>query len=233
MANKIKLLTFYSPSHEELYNKFFLESFFIHLSQNFQLIPKRIEQFSKTGNYGEDGFEESMIFKIEHILENIEVGSMDLMVFSDADVKFMGNIRPHIEGDIGHLDIAFQDDVTCLCAGFFICRQNQKVLDFFRMVYELMNSNMKDGKMKNGLSDQIIINHLYRNLQSDIKIGKLDGSKYFTVAQSNGPNQWNGEDFSIPDNILVHHANWTVGIENKKKLLLLSSNKHEAIRNLV
>jgi hypothetical protein len=52
-----------------------------------------------------------------------------------------------------------------------------------------------------------------------LSIGRLDRNKYWTIANYTG-GVWNGSiDFKVPENILVHHANWTIGTDNKIKLL--------------
>jgi hypothetical protein len=45
--------------------------------------------------------------------------------------------------------------------------------------------------------------------------------RFFTVGMVTGGKRWEGEDVAIPRDILVHHANWTVGIDNKIRLLEL------------
>ena len=47
---------------------------------------------------------------------------------------------------------------------------------------------------------------------------KFLSRKFFTIAHSIG-RVWDGIEVDIPGDILVHHANWTVGINNKIKLL--------------
>ena len=53
----------------------------------------------------------------------------------------------------------------------------------------------------------------------------LPRNKYFTVAASTNAKQWVGQDFHVPTTIVAHHANWTVGLDNKLKLLQFVKNK--------
>lgn len=215
----MKLLTFYSDSHEKMYNDYFLKSFNEHLSNSFELIPKKIEQISKRGGFGDKGFEETMFEKIKHIISNIDVDSDEPMVFADCDIQFLKGFSEDILTELGDNDISFQNDVVCVCAGFFITKQNDKTKSFFENVLSIMNQNLINGELKKGISDQVIINHLINN-RYPLKFGILSKNKYFTVAASNlGPKQWNGEEFQVPKDILVHHANWTVGIDRKFQLL--------------
>ena len=64
----IKILTFYSDSHKELYEKYFLESFNKFLKKDFELDVLYIEQLSNSGAFGTSGFEETMLMKIKHII---------------------------------------------------------------------------------------------------------------------------------------------------------------------
>ena len=68
------------------------------------------------------------------------------------------------------------------------------------------------------LDDQEPLN---RALTSDNKIKKsLLPYKFFNPALDIGPNKWlPGTILKLPKDIILHHANWTIGIENKIKQL--------------
>jgi hypothetical protein len=206
-----KIITFYSDSHKEIYDMFY-KSYCKYLQDTFQLKVKKIEQVSPTGEYETEGFDLAMLEKIEWIIENIDLNDNNWMVFSDCDVQFFKNI----EENLGEYDILFQEDIGSYCAGFFICKQNQKVLDFFKYVYETLKLNL-NGK----IHDQTVINYLLLNkLFTNIEAGLLNRNKYWTVANSNGGRVWNGEEINnVPNDIIMHHANFTVGINNKINLL--------------
>jgi len=42
--------------------------------------------------------------------------------------------------------------------------------------------------------------------------------KFFSYGQLDR-GVWNSEDFNFPDNIILLHANWTIGVDNKIKLI--------------
>jgi hypothetical protein len=54
---------------------------------------------------------------------------------------------------------------------------------------------------------------------------KFLSRKFFTIGHIVG--LWNGQEFNMPYPILVHHSNWTSGIENKIKLLDIVRKKVE------
>lgn len=215
----MKLLTFYSDTHKELYEKYFLSSYNKHLSEDFELIAKHITQISKSGDYGSNGFLETMLEKVKHIIDNIDLSSNDPLVFSDCDIQFFDNFKENIIGELGDFDIKFQNDVSCRCAGFFICKQNNIVMDFFKEVY--------DETIRCGEHDQVAVNNLLMNNKfPDLKHGILS-NRYFTVPMTNGTRRWDGEEFDVPNDILIHHGNWTVGISNKMKIMEYVKNKRE------
>jgi hypothetical protein len=44
----------------------------------------------------------------------------------------------------------------------------------------------------------------------------------------NGDNQWQpGQKINMPKYLVMHHANWTVGIDNKLKLMKQVRNAYE------
>jgi hypothetical protein len=209
-----KILTFYSDSHSVLYNDYFLKSYNKYLSKNYTLLTKKIDQLSPSGDWASTGFDETMMEKVKWIIQNIDLNDSGYLVFADCDVQFFGDLEFNL---LNH-DILFQHDYfdNNYCAGFFICKQNKKVLDFFNLVQEVFHSNM-NGK----IDDQAIINKLLNNKSSNLNLnfGILPSNKYWTVAFSTNGVVWNGQDFICPSNIILHHANFTIGVENKIRLM--------------
>ena len=214
----MKLLTFYSDTHKELYEKFFVSSYNKHLKESFELIDRHVIQISEKGTYGSKGFEETMFEKITLVVDNIDIDSDEPLVFADCDIQFFGDFKEDIINDLGDKDISFQaNDDHNICAGFFICKQNKRTLNFFKEVKKRMLQNMENGQLRRGVSDQSIMNQMFR--EGKYNLGKLNPIKYFTVAITNGHTQWNGGDFKVPKEVLMHHGNWTVGLENKFKIM--------------
>lgn len=213
----MKIITFYSDSHYNIYNDYFLPSYKNYLSQN-KLITKKINQISPTGEYESEGFDNVMVEKINFIIENIDINEKTELVYADCDVQFFKNFSV----EMGDNDILFQDDFNAYCAGFFIAKQTQKVLDFFVDVKE------KFIKEKNGkIHDQNIINMMFNEGYNKIKKDFLPNDNFWTVAFSTQGQQWYGQDIEVPKNIVMHHANFTVGIQNKINLLNLVKQIYE------
>jgi hypothetical protein len=203
-----KILTFYSESHRELFENYFLKSYNKFLSGNYNLIVKKIDQISETGEFASKGFDLTMLEKIKFIIENIDFFDENFLIFADCDIQFFCNL----EYDLGYNDIIFQEDASTYCAGFFICRQNKKVKDFFECVKNKLLNDL------NGvIDDQGIINQIIDKF--DISVGKLPKDKFWTVGNSTNGLRWVGQDFYCPPTVQMHHANFTVGIDNKKLLM--------------
>jgi len=210
----MKIITFYSDSHYEIYKDYFLPSYEKYL-YNHKLISKKIEQISPTGEYESLGFDYAMLEKINLIIDNIDINDDSILVYADCDTQFFNDIKV----DIGDYDILFQNDFNSNCAGFFIAKQNKIVLDFFIDVKERFIRSM------NGtIHDQVIINILLSE-GYDIKNGLLPSNEFWTVAFSTNGHHWKGQDIIVPNEIIMHHANFTLGIESKIKLLKLVKNK--------
>ena len=122
----MELLTFYSESHKSMYENYFLQSYNKYLTNSFKLHAKEISQLSKTGDYDSTGFNETMLEKIKLILERFD-SSEEPFVFADCDIQFFGDFKESLISELGDYDIAFQDDIVCRCAGFFIAKRNERI----------------------------------------------------------------------------------------------------------
>jgi hypothetical protein len=213
-----KLLTFYSESHKDLYDNYFYPSYLKHLSKNYTLIAEIIPQVCPTGEFASLGFDDAMFKKIELIIKNIDIDDQNILVFSDCDIQFFSDLV----FDLTNNEILFQEDYNSKCAGFFVCKQTQNVLDFFNLV------KTEFTKAKNGkIDDQYVFNNLLTTNNFKLSYGYLPSNKYWTVGNTMCGKVWNGEDILIPEGLIMHHANFTIGYENKIKLLKLVKEQNE------
>lgn len=223
----MKLYTFYTPSHEELMTKYFLPS----LSDNydFDIMIKKFPQTCAGGEFMHNGWMDTMIQKVEYHIQACVENYNSMFVYSDCDVQFLNNknvINTLLE-ELGDYDIACQNDVqpyfdrTTYCAGFFICRGNNKTINLFTNTLEDMKKRFPSMHDQDALNKNLgIVKH------------KILSNKFYTHAQS-VKKLWESENdiFTIPDNIMVHHANWTHGVKNKIKLLNIVKEQYEYINN--
>tara|TARA_B100000989_G_scaffold172764_1_gene129476 strand:+ start:944 stop:1606 length:663 start_codon:yes stop_codon:yes gene_type:complete len=213
----MKFYTFYTPSHKCLYEDFFLPNF---PHNEFSLIAEEFDQECPSGAYCEDGWNNTMRRKLAVIINGLKENQGGMIVHGDCDIQFFpknGSIQSTLIKELGDKDMAFQSDGTRLCAGFFITRCTDKVVSLFEEIEERLEEFLEDQDAMNKLLPASGIS--YKSLSS----------KFYTVAMDNQWRIYNGEEyFNIEVNrkatMLVHHANYTVGLENK--INLLKSVKH-------
>lgn len=203
----MNLYSIFTPSHRDMYENYFLTS----IPDEFKLHVKEIPQECPTGSFYQAGWDKTCFRKVEFFEEICKENFGDMFIFSDVDIQFFGNFKNEMIEELGDCDIACQDDITTFSSGFFICKCNDTTLKMFQNMKEFYNR-----EDQTSLNDQI---HITKH--------KFLSKRFFTFGHI-VPRPWNGEDFDIPDDILVHHANWVAGIDNKIKILDLVREKFNA-----
>ena len=203
----MNLYSIFTPSHRHMYENYFLTS----IPDEFKLHIKEIPQECPTGSFYQEGWDKTCFRKVEFFEEICKENFGDMFIFSDVDIQFFGNFKDQMIEELGDCDIACQDDITTFSSGFFICKCNDTTLKMFQNMKEFYNR-----EDQTSLNDQI---HIAKH--------KFLSKRFFTFGHI-VPRPWNGEDFDIPDDILVHHANWVAGIDNKIKILDLVREKFNA-----
>lgn len=208
----MNLLTLYTDTHEILYKNYFLKS----KIEEYNVIAYKQTQRCKDGSYYQNGWRESMIDKINVIIDYIKqnLNNKEIFVFSDCDVIFLKNTKSLFEQWIGDNDMLFQSDgKNWYCAGFFVAKHNERVLKLFELIAKKFEQNDPESK-----DDQRLLNAYIRG--TDVKYDILPTSVYNYHAASHNPMIWApGVKFHIPKDCLVFHANWTKGVNHKIKLL--------------
>jgi hypothetical protein len=203
-----------SCSHEFIAEEIFEKSILAHEPKiNYSI--EKIEQLCESGNYYEAGWKEAMDLKIDLYNQAINEND-DFFIWSDVDIEFH---QPFMEDLLNAInssdfDILFQKGYGPFgepeyCAGFFICRINKNTKDFFKYIYN---------NREQYPCDQEAIN---KNIDK-IKAGFLS-EKYFNISKQY--RNWNNQNIELPDNIIMCHANYTIGTENKIKMLLKIKNQ--------
>ena len=249
---KMKLYTYYTPSHAIFKDRWFLPS----LKDDYELALK---EFAQVGNakqqFGTFEFNKTMGLKVNLIIDAIKENWNNLFLYSDIDVQFFHPTKDLILKAIKDRDMVIQLE-SCrgtLCPGFFAARGNKKNLKLWQDIRdELLRHKDKN--------DQDILNELLLDRASGFSIGKWKifnigkgfinrtkmilgkkkGYAFSNKALYGNPYniKWDylpmtffcsghvldkcwepGMDFAVPADIVMHHANWTIGIENKIALL--------------
>lgn len=219
-AEKLKMYVMYTDSHEKMMRDYLLPS----IKDDFELIIEKHDQRSETGQYGTNGYNDTTKDKVKFILRAIEDNWGKIFIFSDADIIFLNKFGHLIPQIIKNKDIVFQVNnllSRTLCSGFFVCRANQITKGLFIEALETMNKNPK-------FHDQDALFHLLiRNKKKySINWGLLPLS-FWHIGINNGE-VWNpGTDFDVPKNLIICHATYVLGVENKCKFLNYVLGKYE------
>jgi hypothetical protein len=217
----IKMYTIYTESHSVLLNDFFIPS--ISQIPNIELVIDHKPQECSSGEYMSSGWLSTMKHKVSLHIEACKKTEDKVFIYSDCDVLFLNkdSVLHILNHELADHDIVCQNDVilynnrpTC-CAGFFVCKTNNKTVKLWENVLKKMN-DLPDNTTE---QDQSLLNYYLD--KSDINYGILS-HKFFTLAQHK-TKLWdqtnNPFEFDIPKDIMVYHANWTHGIANKIALL--------------
>ena len=216
----MNLYCFYSKSHKLLFEKYFYPS----ANSQFNIIEKKSKQVCKTGLFADAGWIETQAKKVQWWISAMKQNLGKVIVCSDVDVQFFEGSKSILLSEIEDCDIAFQknsDDKPDVCSGFFICRCSFNLIKFMELV--LINLKNKTS----GSGEQVEINKL---LLSESKINfkwKYLDRKHFW---NPGFKYESVNNLTIPKEIIFHHANWCVGIQNKITQLDFVKNKIASLK---
>ena len=153
--------------------------------------------------------------KVDYIIEVFnEMKDGSIFVHSDADVVFIKPYKEILLQEMGDCDIIFQNDWNTSCMGFFACRVSEKTKNLFIKV---------KNEMHNHEHDQVCVNFLLNTTDHGLK-HKLFSHKFYNYGFT-GKIYNNEDSFFIPDDIVLLHANFAVGVEKKKKIISIVMNQ--------
>lgn len=220
----MKLYIFYTPSHKVFLNSWLLKS----LRDEYDLIIRQGRQECHTGSFMHEGWMKTMLEKANLILQAIRDNWHEVFIVSDVDIQFFGKTQDIIIDFMRGCDFAAQKDAVDglnrniapdmsghLCAGFFACRGNSKTLALWK--------DIKDHCLKNpSQNDQQALNYFLNGFKVNQKHNSYGVKwdylppRFFGPGTYLGTTLWSpGKILEIPWDILMHHANQTVGIANK------------------
>ena len=209
----IKIYSFYTSHNKILFDQWFKPSF----KDNFEIVFTEGEQKNYSGNYKEEGWFDLMGQKVDYIIKAIKDNWGELFFYADPDIQFFAPIERVVSNIYNNEDMIFQKDSPdgIICMGFILCKAGPKTLKFWQRI------RMSIGK--NNKCDQDLANIFLRDKMSFLdKIFNTDKIKwryfpdeFFSGGTLTGKQWFLGNKLEIPRNILLHHANWTVGLQNK------------------
>lgn len=209
----MRLYACHTPSHQPLVDKHFLES----LPKEFRgrnLVLRKLRQRSKTGLFASAGFQETCVEKIAFLVEACRTEKHPFL-FTDVDIRFYARgVAKDLEDMLGGHDMLFQWDgpSSALCTGFIAIRPSAKVTAFWeRVLAHMKQHHMLDQDATNGLLAK------RDPAMTTVRIGQLP-PRYWTFGRHD--HHWvPGLPVDPPDDLVMHHGNWTKGLKHKLALL--------------
>lgn len=206
----IKLYAFYTPSHKELVDNWFKPS----LQDEYELVLELHEQECPSGSFMSPGWKKTMHRKLDLILRAIKESWGGVFVHSDIDIQFFRPTKDELVKALEHADIVVQrdDPKGGICAGFFACRANKKTLQLWQTIKQLVDQNPR-------MHDQDYLNVLLlKNKIAGLRWDYLP-TTFFGGGTLTAKLWTPGRPLPVPEDIMIHHANYTVGVKNKIKQL--------------
>lgn len=233
----IKAYTLFTDSHKKFLSDYFLPTFPYRKEIELTLLHR--PQHCKTAVFESEGWKETMRDKSLCFYEKIkECKDNEIFMFIDPDIQFFKDFYYDIVSRMQTQDIVWQNDIVGgVNTGFFAVKNNKRTRGFFKTV--LGNLDSKDFSQ-----EQVLANHLLQNLSQYPSINvnwSFLPLEYWTYGQiaptadtrtNSCRGSWTPDalDFDIPKDIVIHHANWTSGIENKLKLLDIVRKKYDQLQ---
>ncbi len=213
LCARVTMYVIFTPSHERYFEEWFKPS----LLDDYELVVQKIEQKCKQASFMQRGWKETVIQKVDLIIQAVKDNWNKVFLFSDVDIRFYRKTWEHIEPLIERHDIVIQKDAPSgtRCTGFFACRGNARTLAFWQKVRAYLANRMNS---KESVGDQRSFNMVLRKNPRMIHCGFLPNS--FMSGGTFTSKQWRpGHKLPVPKDIVLHHANWTSGEVNKIKQL--------------
>lgn len=224
--DKLKLYTFYTPSHEKLFVEWFLPT----LQDDFELIVEKYPQECPSASLWEDGWGKTMLRKVNLILRGINENWGKIFIYADIDIQFFRPMEKLIIDAMKNKDVVFQKNSPRgdVCAGFIVCRGNENTKMLWENIKKIMIATQSP-------SDESTLNSIIgchvskvtdkKVVNSIVKASGFKGVKwsylpvtFFGGGTLSGVGWVPGKELLLPDNIeelVLHHANWSRGIEKK------------------
>ena len=103
VTGKMKIYTYFTPSHREMFEKWFLKEL-----TEFEVVETKGDQECQTGHYYQEGWKNTTMKKVDVFIQAVKENMGDVFVFSDVDIQFFGPIKQQLIDELGEFDIAIQ-----------------------------------------------------------------------------------------------------------------------------
>ena len=186
----MKIYCCFTPAHEILLRQEFLPS----IPETFSVHAESIE-VAGPGDFLSPEFLQCVNQKISLIIESLRTNLGDVIVWADIDIRVFSLSPSKLVSELGQHDIAFQREGKqgrYVNTGFFVCRANERVIDFFERVGGGLVQNAR-------ANEQVVVNELL-GTESTMSWTLLPLTYY---ARTHG--------WPPPKDLALYHANATIG----------------------
>lgn len=215
----MKVYTIYSESHAKLF-----EIFKSHLGDWADLEARKAPQLC-SGDYGSEGSIDFWKLNLEYFIE-ICGKETEPFLYLDCDVIVLKDPTKDLEERIKGKDLVAQlDKRICgfpqICTGIMYIRPTWAIKE---MLYYIRRPRKKFGHHSQSPivyygNDQKALNRYLLYHPGKVKWDVLPKT-YYSINYDNGNKVWNGSELKIKDrDYYMYHLNWTIGTENKLRLL--------------
>jgi len=210
---RIKLYAFYTPSHKALLDDWFLPS----LKDDFELVLECREQKCQGGVYRKDGWVDAVAYTADMVIRGIKENWGGYFIYSDVDIQFFRPIKKIVKELIVNNDMVIQKarPSGSPCSGFFVCRGNDRTLFLWEEIRRRLNDKAYREANPEDIGDQEELRKLIFESNPFNIVWRLLPDGFFTGGTLTGKQWYPGERLLLPKDIFLHHANWTIGMENK------------------
>lgn len=209
-----KMYCLCTPQFETLYAQYFLPS----LKDPFEIIVEHVPQICPTATFQSEGWDLLMLKKLQLLERAIHENWGHIFFYSDIDIIFFKPILKNALNHLAHRDFVAQQGwpSPTLCAGFFVMRANEQTLELIRQATFLLKEHLC-------VDDQIAIQQALSAFPEGwISWGLLPSTGYPNgrrlLVHPEGLYMEESE-IILPDDMLLFHANCTIGLKNKVHFL--------------
>ena len=223
----MKVVTVLSPSH-----KVFLPNYIsgFPCNPNLELHIKFCKQVCSSSEYESEGWHEQMRIKAQTFYDELlKCPEGEGFIFSDPDIQFFGDFYDDMLKEIEGFDVVFQNDIGGgVNTGWFFARNTESGRNLFKAILTFIGNYSNEQKA----ATDFCYNHKKYLELKDLKWKMLPIEKYWTYGVYR--KTWNGkDDFDVPKEMLMHHANWTERFDLKFDILELVKKKYCDLHNIL
>jgi len=209
-----KLYCMYTPAYETLLREYFLPS----LKDKFQVVIREFPQDCTEAQFLTKGWDKTMQNKLKMLREAVLDNWGEIFFYSDVDIIFLKPALARSIELLGDRDFVVQQEwpSDALCAGFFVMRGNAKTLQLITRAEKLLEEGICP-------DDQVALQQSLNKFAPEkiawsyLPIQEYPNGRF--VLSSTQKLYVPYSPLKVRKHMLLLHANWCVGLENKYHFL--------------